>query len=353
MHFTFSELISRFFTSYLVDERALSSNTVATYSDCMRLLIQYACSRLNIQPEELSMDMINPDLILDFLDHLETDRDNSESTRNERLAAIKAFFHFLARTVPELMGVNERIQAIRRKAVEHKPPPSLTVQEIDALISTVQSTTLLGVRDKAILQLMYNTGARVQEIVELTISDLRLESPPMVTLTGKGRKQRSIPLWPQTVEMIRHYVRLREEAGVQSSRLFLNNKNQPITRHGIRRRIKKHAANAALPCPSLQGRNVTPHVLRHTTALHLIEADLDLPLVRDWLGHTDMKTTSQYVEVNIQRKRAALDKVPPPTDNTEPESPTWTQPQIMTFLYSLSRKSNYVAKGQAKEPTGN
>jgi len=343
MNSTFSHLVTRFFVSYLAAERGLADNTIASYSDCMRLLINYACERFAVDPEKISMEMFSCELILDFLDHIEKDRQNCETSRNQRLAAIKAFFHFLARTVPELMELNERIQAIRAKKTDHCPPPSLTVDEVDAIIASPDPAKLLGARDKAMLQTFYNTGARVQEIADLTIPDLRRDTPATVTLTGKGRKRRVVPLWPETVQLIQHYLKLREEAGIHSEHLFLNNKGRPMTRFGIGRRVGLHAKAAAACRPSLRDRRITPHVFRHTAALHLIEAGNDITVVQEWLGHADLKTASQYVEVSVERKRAALQKVPPPASSTLPETPQWKKPPLMDFLSRLSRKASYVA----------
>jgi len=343
MSFTFSHLVTRFFISHLANERGLSENTIAAYSDCMRLLINYACERFTLDPEKLTMDLFTRDLILEFLDHLQSDRKNCEASRNLRLAAIKAFFHFLARTVPELMHLNECVQAIRPKKTEHTPPPSLTVDEVDAIIASPDPEELLGARDRAMLQTFYNTGARVQELADLAVADLRFETPALVTLTGKGRKRRAVPLWPETIELIRHYLQLREQAGIQSAHLFLNAVGRPMTRFGIGRRIDLHVRTAARRCPSLHDRHISPHVFRHTTALHLIEAGNDITIVKEWLGHADLKTTSQYIEVSLQRKREAIEKLPAPASSTIPEVPIWKKPALMAFLSRLSRKARYVA----------
>ncbi|NQT17009.1 MAG: tyrosine-type recombinase/integrase [Planctomycetes bacterium] len=343
MNVTFSYLVTRFFISHLANERNLAENTIASYSDCMRLLIDYACTCLEVTADQLRMEAFTRDLILDFLDSLEADRSNSADTRNQRLTAIKTFFQFLARTVPELMHLNECIQAIRPKNTDHKPPPSLTHVEVDAIIADTEPDTLLGARDRALLQTAYNTGARVQEIADLEVTDLRFDVPATVTLTGKGRKCRTIPLWPETVELIQHYLQLREQAGIQSEHLFLNNRGKPITRFGIGRRVTLHTQRASRSCPSLCGRSVTPHVFRHTTALHLLEATGDITVVRDWLGHADLRTTSQYIEVSVERKRQALEKLPAPTGSTEAQPAKWETPPLLDFLTKLSRKAHYVA----------
>ena len=343
MNITFCYLVTTFFTSYLSSEQELAPNTVASYSDCMKLLVNYLCKRFSIETEAIDIQMISPDIVLGFLNSLEDERRNSPTTRNQRLAAIKSFFHFLARSVPELMHQNERIQAIKAKATSHHPPPSLTVKEITEVLAVPDAATLLGARDKALLQLMYNSGGRVQELADLSVSDLHLDNPPSVRLTGKGRKTRIIPLWQQTVESIRHYIRIREEEGINSGHLFLNIKAEPMTRFGIGRRLDKHVEAASKKCPSLCNRTITPHVIRHTTALHLIEAGNDITIVKDWLGHADVKTTILYVEISIERKRKALELLPSPDNGACPEVPEWKQPDLMKFLNKCSVKAHYVA----------
>jgi len=342
MNLTFSYLVTRFFVSHLANERNLTENTIASYSDCMRLLIDYACTHLKVTVDKLKTEMFTRDLVLGFLDSLESVRNNSAATRNQRLTAIKTFFQFLARTAPELLHLNECIQAIRPKSTDHKPPPSLTAAEVDAIIAVIAPDTLLGARDRALVQTCYNTGARVQEIADLKIADVRVDGPPTATLTGKGRKCRTIPLWPETVHMIQHYLQLREQMGIESDHLFINNRGNPLTRFGISRRIALHAQRATRTCPSLADRPITPHVFRHTTALHLLEATGDITIARDWLGHADMKTTSQYIEVSIERKRKALDRVPAPTSSGQTQPAKWQIPPLLDFLTKLSRKTRYV-----------
>ena len=334
---TFSHLVTVFFTNHLASERGLAANTIASYSDCMKLLINFACERFGVQPEKLDITQLSRDLVIDFLDYLRGTRNNVASTRNLRLSAIKTFFHFLARNVPELMHLNETIQAISQHEPDKHPPPSLTMTEVNAILAQPDSATVLGARDNAMLQMFYNTGARVQEMADLDNDNMRFDTSPLVTLTGKGGKTRVIPLWEQTVEAITHYLALRRQSGIESDHLFLNIKGQPMTRFGIGRRVEKYAAQAQRHCPSLRHRRVTPHVFRHTVALHLLEADNDIIAVQQWMGHEDLRTTSGYIEVSIERKRAALEKAPPPDCGTLPEQPQWKEPELMAFLSKLSR----------------
>ncbi len=334
---TFSHLVTAFFQKYLAAECGLAANSIASYSDCVKLLINFACARFRVHPEDLGVDQFDRELITDFLDDLERRRRNGATTRNQRLAAIKTFFHFLASNVPELMHLNETIQAIRQKKADHTPPPSMTIEEVDAIAAVPDPSRLIGARDRALLKLMYNTGGRVQELADLRICNIRFDASATVTLTGKGGKTRIIPLWEDTIAAIKHYVQFREQTAIQSPRLFLNVKGQPMTRFGFGRRVGELARKAAEHCPSLCGRPITPHVYRHTIALHLLESDNDIVAVQQWLGHADLRTTSQYLEVSIERKRAALAKVPPPESGEPVEASQWKQPALMAFLTNLSR----------------
>lgn len=258
MKITFSYLVSTFFTSHLGNELGLSRNTIASYSDCMKLLINYACKRLNREPESIDIHDISPELVFDFLDFVEKDRNNGPASRNQRLAAIKTFFHFLARTAPEMMLQNERIQAIKQKRTDHRPPPSLTVEEVESILASPDQKTIFGARDKALIQLMYNTGARVQELADLMIVDVRFVTPATVKLTGKGQKTRVVPLWEQTVDILTCYLSCRKKAGINSEILFVNTAGSSLTRSGIGRRITLHAKAAESKCPSLCNRDITP-----------------------------------------------------------------------------------------------
>lgn len=343
---TFSYIVTTFFTSYLARERGLAAHTVASYSDAMRLLLDFAGKRCGTEIGKLRLEQLDRDLIVGFLDHLESTRGNAAATRNQRLAAIKTFFHFLACSVPEMLHLSETVQAIREKPVDRLPPPSLTVAEVDAILAVPDPDHWLGARDKAMARRFHNSGARGQELADLKLADLRSEPCPTVELTGKGRKTRVVPLWPETMAAIDHYVAVRERAGIASDHLFVSRKGRPMTRFGIGRRVGILARAAAASCPSLCGRTVTPHVFRHTTALHLIEAGNDVAVAKDWLGHADLKTTIAYFEVSLRRKRDALAKAAPPAGGEPPELPRWKQPKLMAFLSRLSRGVMSPAAGQ-------
>ncbi len=336
MQTSFGSLIVSFFRNYLTNQKGASPNTITSYSDCIRLLIGYCCERRNQHVERMTIESITDEVVLDFLDFLEQERGNLPITRNQRLQAIKTFFRFLARQQPDLVAVCERVCAISDKATEHKVIGTLAQDEVDAVVDATDPTTLNGARDRVLTMLLADTGARVQELVDLQISDLRLQQPAQVLITGKGRKQRIVPLDEDIVQAIQHYLEFRDAAGIRSEHLLLNARKQPITRFGINYLTNKYVRIAEQRCPSLGGRTVTPHVFRHTKALHLIQAGVDIFEVKEWLGHADIKTTMQYCEINLEMKRAALAKCPPHNVQAIPEQPQWDTPEIMRFLNDLS-----------------
>jgi site-specific recombinase XerD len=338
---TLGSLIVTFFRNYLANQKGYPQNTISSYSDCIRLLLSYACDRLKVNFDKLDLKQLTDQLILDFLDHLEQERGNKAKTRNQRLGAIKTFYRFLALQDPTLTAVCERVCAISAKKTEHKVIATLEKDEVKEMLAALTADTLVGARDQSLLTLLYNTGARVQELVDLDVSDLRMEEPFQVLLTGKGRKQRIVPLYEETVTAIQHYLKLRCQAGIESKALFLNYSDQRISRFGIGYIVSKYAAKAARISPSLCGKNVTPHTYRHTTALHLIQSGVDISVVKEWLGHADLKTTSLYVDIDTEMKRKALEACPPPAipQTDEPQKPLWHDPDLLPFLQKLSRQA--------------
>ena len=235
----------------------------------------------------------------------------------------------------------QRVCNISKKKTAHKIIESLENDEVKALLSEPDTNKLNGIRDRALLALLYNTGARVQEAIDLDVSDLNMKNPQQVVLSGKGKKQRIIPLYPETIEAIKAYLDFRKNAGFQSNTLFLNAKGERISRFGIAYLIREYVEKAAQKCPSLANKKVTPHTFRHTIALHLIQSGVDITVVKEWLGHASIRTTSLYVEINIQMKRKALKACPPPTISSETieETPRWHSAPILAFLQKLSRKA--------------
>jgi site-specific recombinase XerD len=335
MTHTIQALILSFFHTYLRDQVGCSPNTIQSYCECIRLLVQFCSREQRITADELDMETINDGLVLAFLDSLEQQRGNSPRTRNQRLAAIRSFYRYLALQEPTLMDACRRICSIRAKKTEHKIIEALNEQEVQAILSAVASQTPWDQRDYALLLLMYNTGARVQELIDLEREDLKLDSTAQVKLKGKGRKERVIPLWRETATALQQWVKTRERAHIKEPRLFVNAHRRPISRFGIAHILAKYAAKAAATCPSLQTKRVTPHVMRHTTALHLIQSNVDVSVAKDWLGHADIRTTSLYIDINIEMRRKALEQCPPPGTNRD-EPMLWHQPHVMALLRTIA-----------------
>ena len=334
-------LIISFFRNYLANQKGYSPNTIASYSDCIRLLLNYACECIGVSFDKLDVERIGEQLILEFLDHLEQDRGNAPKTRNQRLGTIKTFFRFLALQEPMLTAVCERVCVISAKKTEHKVIATLDNAEVKEILGVVNPETLQGARDQALFVMLYNTGARVQELIDLDVSNLRMETPMQVLLTGKGRKQRIVPLYGETITAIQHYLKLREQAKIEEDALFLNSRGKRITRFGIDYIVSKYAKSAAKKCPSLVDKDVTPHTYRHTTALHMIQSGIDIFVIKEWLGHADIKTTSLYVDIDIEMKRKALEACPSPTvpRTGVPENLHWHDPSVLNFLKGLSRQA--------------
>ena len=263
---TLANFIKRFFSHYLPTQKGLAVNTIMAYRDAIKLLLGYASDTLNKNVEHLGVEDINESLVLGFLDHVENTRGCSPRSRNARLAAIRALFGFMAREEPALLLHSQTIRTIPLKRTEHKTVDYLEEKEMQALLNAVDLHSRTGVRDKALLLLLYNTGARVSEIVQLKLPDLRLDGIAQVKLLGKGKKYRSCPLWPETLEALHDYLQQRTPKDPAAQQLFLNANGSPVTRFGVRHIVGKYAATAKNQCLSLVAKTVTPHTLRHYPA---------------------------------------------------------------------------------------
>jgi site-specific recombinase XerD len=331
---TLANFIKRFFSHYLPLQKGLAANTIWAYRDAIKLLLGYASDTLRKSVEELGVEDIHESLVLDFLDHVENTRGCSPRSRNARLAAIRALFGFMAREEPSLLLHSQTIRTIPIKRSEHKTVDYLEEKEMQALLNAVDLHSRTGVRDKALLLLLYNTGARVSEIVELKRADLRLDGTAQVKLLGKGKKYRSCPLWPETIEALHDYLQQRTPKDPAAQQLFLNAHGTPVTRFGVRHIIGQYAAKAKSQCPSLAAKAVTPHTIRHTTAMHLLRAGNDVNMVSYWLGHADINTTHIYVEIDMEMKRRMLQKAEAPAVK---KPLPWQKPGVLQWLNALSK----------------
>ena len=324
MNHPLATYLKRFFSHYLPVQKGLSPHTVAAYRDAVKLLLCYAADTLKLSVDAISVEAITAALVSDFLDYLEHERGCRTSTRNARLAAIRCLFAFIAREEPVLVSQCQAIRAIPLKRGVHKTIDYLEESEMQALLDAVDIDSRTGVRDRALLMVLYNTGARVSEIVGLTREDLRLDgASAQVKLLGKGRKQRSCPLWPETAEALGAYLRQRNPTQPATEQVFLNANDTPITRFGIRYVTRKYGARAL---PPSSNKVVNPHSVRHTTAMHLLRAGNDINMISFWLGHADINTTHIYVEIDMEMKRKMITDAGPPTVDSKPP---WQRPDIL------------------------
>jgi len=270
------------------------------------------------------------------LDYLERERHNAVPTRNNRLAAIHSFFQYVAETDPRYLAHCESILAVPFKRHAQRVPEYLERQEVLKIFSQINCQTPLGRRDDALLRLLYNTGMRAQELVNLDVNQVRFSRPYHVRILGKGRKERTCPLWTETVRAIKTYLTARPVRLDEAVPLFVNAEGNRLSRFGLRHIISHRVAEAAKVCPSLFTRKVTPHTWRHTTAMHLLQSNVDLNMIRSWLGHASIETTHGYVEIDLEMKRKTLKSAEKMIPKQEKRGRSWQKsPDILSWLSGL------------------
>ncbi|MEO8222593.1 MAG: tyrosine-type recombinase/integrase [Specibacter sp.] len=326
--------LHRFLTDYLAGLRGYSTNTILSYRDTFKLLICYLRDQRSIPPEKLTLEQIDAPAITGFLDWLETSRGNSTSTRNQRRAAIDSFFTWMQTQDPTRMACCQDILAIPAKKQDQPAVAHLTVEQTRGLLASPDRSTRQGRRDATLLATLYDTAARVQELADLTIGDIRLDAPAMVTLTGKGRKTRHVPLTGNTVELLAAYLAEHHlnSAGHDQQPLFFNQHQFKLSRGGITWILHKYQRRT--DNPELTKARLSPHILRHSKATHLYDAGVPLPYIRDILGRADLSTTEIYARVSIEAKRKALEAAY--SDIVTTDLPEWNQnPELLTWLDNL------------------
>jgi site-specific recombinase XerD len=325
--------IRDYFMDHLPRLRGTSPHTIHSYRDSMVLLLRFVAQQQNKPVTALDLTDLDPPRILAFLAHLEQERKNAVSTRNVRLSAIHAFFHFVAARNPEHLELAQRVLGIPFKRAQQRAIDYLDYEEIDVTLKTINRTTLQGSRDYALLATMFNAGGRVQEIADLRACDLQLTKPFQVRLFGKGRKERYCPLWPQTATILRAFCRERNLDLRSESRVFLNHRGQPLTRFGIRHILARCFRLACERVPNLRKKHLHPHSVRHSTAVALLKSGVDLSTISHYLGHASPTTTNRYAKVDLEMKRQAIAKVKPvPRRSRTPWSRDRT---ILDWLESL------------------
>lgn len=323
-----------FFGQHLPLTRGLSPKTILSYRDAFVLLLRFLATRHACEVADLDMVHLGPEDLLAFLEHLESERGNTAATRNARLAAVHAFTRFLATRQPECLELCQRLLAIPSKRTRIAPVEYLEGEEIGAMLDAVNLHQPQGQRDQALLLTLFNTGARVQEILDLRPVDLQLERPLLVRLRGKGRKERICPLWPKTMHALRALLEL--DPVHETAPIFRNRCGEPLTRFGVRYILRRYAQQAQVQVPRLASKHVHPHLLRHSTAVYLRRSGVDPITISHWLGHASVETTNRYATVDLETKRQALEQAGPLEEGADPPLASWrADASILTWLEAL------------------
>lgn len=325
-------LLHGFFLQWLGQQRNCSANTVRSYRDTWRLFLRFVAKRKDREVAKLRLPDITATEVLSFLQYTEDERKDSIGTRNCRLAGLRSFFSYVADREPEAAAQCAEVLRIPTKRDIQPAVRGLELDEVSIILAQPKRTNLEGQRDHALLLFLYNTGARIQEALDVCPQALHFESPMYVRLLGKGRKERLCPLWPETVELLKALLKRQPRAETQP--IFANRYGEPLGASGLRYKLAQYVATAAKQAPSLNGKKVTPHRFRHAMAVHLIAAGVDVTVIRSWLGHASLDTTNQYAQANMETKRKALEVVDTVARQAKPSS--WRQnSDILTWLDSL------------------
>ncbi len=304
---SFPALVQEFFCQRLIQQQNASHQTVVSYRDTFRLLLTYLRQTRRKQPTDLTLADLDAPTISAFLEHLEKNRRNTIRTRNVRFAAIRAFMKYAAARAPASLPIIQRVLAIPLKRFARPAMRYLSRDEVTAIVNAPDASTWSGQRDRILFALLYNTGARVSEVVAICRADVRLDSSRSIQLTGKGRKQRVVPLWKSTAKHLREW--MTQIGPAPDAPVFPKRGGRPLSRSGVEKRLRKAIRAASDGCATLRTKRLSPHTFRHTTAMHLLQAGVDITVIALWLGHESIETTHQYVEANLAMKDRALSKV--------------------------------------------
>jgi site-specific recombinase XerD len=332
---TLAPQLSSFLREHLPKERGASQHTCEAYAQSFQLLLGFAARRLKIKPSKIEIERLDAPLILAFLEHLEKKRGNSARTRNARLAAINSFFRFLEYRVPSCLDQARRIHAIPMKKTDQALVGYLTRDELQALLDAPDTSTVSGIRDRAMLHLTFAAGLRVSELVGLQLDQIDRQDVSTVHIMGKGRRERILPLWKQTAAALKAWLKVRPAS--TAPELFLNARGQAMTRDGFEYILAKHVATASRAIPSIGSKRVSPHV-RHTCAMHTLQATRDVRKVSLWLGHAGLESTEVYLRADPTEKLEALTAMTPPM--LKPgrfRAPD----KLLAMLSTAGRKPNY------------
>lgn len=327
---TLPGLVQQFFTDRLVTQMAASPNTIAGYRDTFRLLLRFACEHTGKAPTKLKVEDLHAELVGDFLVHVEGERHNSARSRNTRLAAIRSFFRFVAMNEPAYMLHCQRILAMPSKRYVRRTVEFLDRAEMEALLAAPDPSTWVGRRDHAILMVALQTGLRASELISLRCCDVIGGTGTHIRCEGKGRKQRCTPLRRETLKVLETW--LRERAGADADPLFPTNRGTRLSRDALEGVVRRHVLSASKSCPSLAGKRVSPHILRHSTAMELLHHGVDQSVIALWLGHEAVETTQVYIHADLRLKEQALARMAAPASRPGRYHPDDT---LLAFLESL------------------
>lgn len=330
------QTIFAFFEDYLKAQKGLRPGSVRSYRDTLKLFLTYVASSRRRPITRLVLPDLSAQQVLDFLSMMESKRGNRVSTRNQRLAALHTFYRYLALQNPKMLAEAQRVEAIPVKRTAPPQTDYLEHEEIETLFKSLPRQGTLALRDRALFMLLYNTGARVQEIADLRVVDVDLNGPLRVRLHGKGDKWRSCPLWPETAVLLKQL--MTDNHGDQSAVLFTSRRRQPLTRFGIYKIVKRHTSGLRSHASERKRLGISPHVFRHSTAVGLLEQGVDVNVIRAWLGQVSLDTTNRYAEITLRGKMTAVAACFPPDTTSESPHPNrgWRDDeQLLKWLGSL------------------
>jgi integrase/recombinase XerD len=323
-------LLQSFFTEHLCSHKRVSPQTVAAYRDSIRLLLEFLHTKTRIAPAKLRVSDLDAPAILEFLDSLEKERNNSVRSRNSRLTAIRSFFRLVALRDPASVGIATRVTAIPTKRTDKRLIGYLTRAEMEAILAAPDRSQWIGRRDYALLLTMYNSGARVSEITALTQAHVQFGKRTFLEIHGKGRKERTVPLWSQTAKILQAW--MREQKAKASLALFPSQRGNALTRDSVHHLLRQAVGSAIPKCPSLKTKRISPHVVRHSTAVHLLQGGVDIAVIALWLGHEHIQTTHVYLQADLATKEKALEKLHPVGAGPQRFRP---KDDLLAFLSSL------------------
>jgi len=330
-----SSVIHSYFLEYLPRHKGLQPGTIRSYRDSLRLFLIFVAGVNRCGVSELALEHLDYPAVQAFLHGMEAERGNAISTRNQRLTALHVFYEYLGRTVPETLPSCAKVAAIPMKRCPLPAMKFMGRDDVEAMFACIPAHDRLSVRDRALLMVLYNTGARVSEVAQLKVGQLDLQSPARVRLLGKGSKWRTCPLWRQTAKALRTMLDERATSLPSDAPVFMGTAQAPMTRFGIYKRIRHYAKRWEASAPPASLIRVTPHVFRHTTAVHLLEAGVEVNVIRSWLGHVNLETTNRYAEITLRMKAEAL-KLCEPVVARAPRRGAWQDDAAMlAWLSSL------------------